>query len=407
CRQPSQSSSSQAASLSRPSSARNCHRDSAPSLSEVSSVKQASSISSSDQHKPKIQSPKKEGISRKKNFLRNHVKSRNIEQSEMESSPPKERSDKDYKRPSPDREKNHEQDVPFPQSENKTRPLPVPRVKASASPPQQRRDRLGSADFSTSLSVSSSTEDRETPRSLPNLSARQRRRQQMNEFAESKDNPNSARIKLKRAPERTESDKVTRTEKKDLQVEAMDPPRPKPTRQPSIPDSTSSSDEFLKVAEKEGPREIEARRENKEINNLICLLNTTLQMNNTAENSDEEEEERALKPGKKKSESSLPPPQLAQEPTLNHQIHKSVSMPSVETLTDTSRLMQRIRVLHSDCIKGVGYQALKKAYEILNKIDEDEVEPKLVDLLGKEKFDEYAGKIWQLKFCEESLFISS
>ena len=31
-------------------------------------------------------------------------------------------------------------------------------------------------------------------------------------------------------------------------------------------------------------------------------------------------------------------------------------------------------------------------------------QPQLVDLMGKEKFDEYAGKIWQLKFCEDSLY---
>lgn len=28
-------------------------------------------------------------------------------------------------------------------------------------------------------------------------------------------------------------------------------------------------------------------------------------------------------------------------------------------------------------------------------------QPKLVNLMGKENFDLYAGKIWQLKFCED------
>lgn len=100
----------------------------------------------------------------------------------------------------------------------------------------------------------------------------------------------------------------------------------------------------------------------------------------------------------------------------------------------------------------MGYAVLKKAYDILNHIEEDEIEvpymlqyffltmfeglqggcfcmfcahvhacihspdvsaffavlfqPKLMELLGKDKFDEYAGKIWQLKFCEDYLFIS-
>ena len=33
------------------------------------------------------------------------------------------------------------------------------------------------------------------------------------------------------------------------------------------------------------------------------------------------------------------------------------------------------------------------------------VQPKMMALLGKEKFDKYAIKIWQLKFCEESFFM--
>ena len=28
-------------------------------------------------------------------------------------------------------------------------------------------------------------------------------------------------------------------------------------------------------------------------------------------------------------------------------------------------------------------------------------QPQLVELMGKDKFDQYAGKIWQLKFCNE------
>ena len=28
-------------------------------------------------------------------------------------------------------------------------------------------------------------------------------------------------------------------------------------------------------------------------------------------------------------------------------------------------------------------------------------QPQLIQLMGKDKFDIYAGKIWQLKFCEE------
>uniref|UniRef100_A0A0B6ZPA0 non-specific serine/threonine protein kinase n=1 Tax=Arion vulgaris TaxID=1028688 RepID=A0A0B6ZPA0_9EUPU len=287
--------------------------------------------------------------------------------------------------------------------ENTIRPLPVPRVQSSAGVPQRREDRQVPAELLRSSSLSSSTEDKDTPRSLPNLSARQRRRQQKNECAVSKENPDSAaRVKLRRVVERTESDKITKSERLDLEPARLQQP---PIRQTSINDSTSSSDDSQRITGKEVTKDQEIKREKKEMNNFISLLDTTLQMNKTIETSEEEEEEIIAVDGQSvSSKAGLPPLPQQQQSTRDPNFHKSVSMPSVETLTDTSRLMHRIRMLHTDCMRGVGYAALKEAFAILNKIDEDEVEPKLVHLLGKDKFDEYAGKIWQLKFCEESLF---
>nr|XP_006811353.1 PREDICTED: serine/threonine-protein kinase Nek4-like [Saccoglossus kowalevskii] len=74
------------------------------------------------------------------------------------------------------------------------------------------------------------------------------------------------------------------------------------------------------------------------------------------------------------------------------------------TLTTCGRLMDRIGLLRKDILKGIGVEMLQRAYEILEDVDGEEVEPRLVDLMGKEKFDVYAGKIWQLKFCEETVF---
>ena len=88
-----------------------------------------------------------------------------------------------------------------------------------------------------------------------------------------------------------------------------------------------------------------------------------------------------------------------------------------------------------DCIRALGVRKLKQAYDILDNYESDEVEvslvlvvvvvatcgrdimhitnlqraallfqPQLEALLGKEDCDIYAGKIWQLKFCEEAAF---
>ncbi|XP_077986542.1 uncharacterized protein LOC144440940 [Glandiceps talaboti] len=74
------------------------------------------------------------------------------------------------------------------------------------------------------------------------------------------------------------------------------------------------------------------------------------------------------------------------------------------TLTTCGRLMDRIAALRRDIIKGVGIEVLKQAYELLEDTDGNEIEPRLVELMGRDKFDIFAGKIWQLKFCEETVF---
>ncbi|KAK6993721.1 serine/threonine-protein kinase Nek4 [Biomphalaria glabrata] len=246
-----------------------------------------------------------------------------------------------------------------------------------------------SASHSQSLASSkdsiSQSLDVDTPKSLINLSARQRRRQQKNDTVSSVEPPDSAHIKLRHPPHRAESERVTTAEKK-LSVSEV---KISASRHPSINDSTSSSSDDTLRSAPELPQEEKAQsKDSKEMNKFLTVLNTTLQKISVHHDSDEET------------------PSAENHEEGRQSIRKSLSMPSVETLTNTSRLMNRIKTLHKDCIKGVGYTVLKKAYEILDKIDEDEVEPKLVDLLGKDNFDEYAGKIWQLKFCEESLYMS-
>ncbi|XP_071081984.1 serine/threonine-protein kinase Nek4-like [Haliotis cracherodii] len=338
-------------------------------------------------------SPKKEKA-KKESYLRRKVDSTN--KSSAESKP--ERSDSTASVRSA--ASNHSNSS---RSSMTPRPLPVPKVEESSGLPQKREDlrlKESSSSSSKSSSVSSSKEDNanigdlETPRSLPNLSARERRRQK-NPAAVSLEQPKSARIRL---VERRSSDKAERS--KEGPVRSKPLPK-KPTRQPSIDAESSSSSEEVPRSTDSDNKEKQKRRENKEMSNFISLLNTTLKMNKQEDKSDDDSND-IISPSKVNG-SNHPPPEPV-EPEPEEPIHRASSMPSVETLTSTNRLMERIRLLQKDCVTGVGYDMLKKAYKILERIEDDEVEPRLVELLGKEKFDLFAGKIWQLKFCEESLF---
>eukprot|EP00057_Strongylocentrotus_purpuratus_P019087 XP_011673561.1 PREDICTED: serine/threonine-protein kinase Nek4-like [Strongylocentrotus purpuratus] len=73
-------------------------------------------------------------------------------------------------------------------------------------------------------------------------------------------------------------------------------------------------------------------------------------------------------------------------------------------MTTSGRLMDRIAMLRKDIMQGIGIELLTKAYELLEKDDDEDTEAQLLQLLGREKFEIYGGKIWQLKFCEETVF---
>lgn len=67
----------------------------------------------------------------------------------------------------------------------------------------------------------------------------------------------------------------------------------------------------------------------------------------------------------------------------------------------SGRLKDRIKRLRSECISGLGEAILHEAYRIIDTQTEESVESALVELMGKQKFEDYGGQIWQLKFCEE------
>ncbi|KAL4227083.1 Serine/threonine-protein kinase Nek4 [Mactra antiquata] len=276
------------------------------------------------------------------------------------------------------------------------RPLPPPpKVVEGEGLPQRGNsyqdnssNAIPSAD-SKSSSSSGSKDDNislgdETPRSLPNMTAREKRRRNNN--AQSCDRPHSARIRLERPSDSSKSTVITEREKNRYEVQQQSHVPAARHRQPSIKDddSSSSDEDTLKAVDSnQRQRNKQQHRENKEMSKFISVLDNTLQLNREDDKSEEEE---------------LQEVKIVDE---TPRIPRSSSMPSVDTLCNAGRLMARIQLLHEDCIKGVGWPVLHEAYDILGRIEEDEVEPKLVSLMGKDKFDLYAGKIWQLKFCED------
>ena len=165
----------------------------------------------------------------------------------------------------------------------------------------------------------------------------------------------------------------------------------------------------------------------KELNNFIPALDHMPKMNNqspsqTEERSDESGDE--IEAIAEKDEDKIA--ELSKKPTLGETCVKPkpsrmkssvISVPEVtednvrqnipgqvKTQGTSSRLMNRITVPRIDCIEALGVQKLKEAYDILDNVDGEELEANLITLLGKYHFDLYAGKIWQLKFCEEAAF---
>ena len=79
---------------------------------------------------------------------------------------------------------------------------------------------------------------------------------------------------------------------------------------------------------------------------------------------------------------------------------KIYSSDLLEISVSTGLLRDRIEFLRRDCIEGLGEEDFREACNIIDNQPEENVERSLVKLVGREKFEKYGGKIWQLKFCE-------
>nr|XP_002128026.1 serine/threonine-protein kinase Nek4 [Ciona intestinalis] len=253
-----------------------------------------------------------------------------------------------------------------------------------------------SSSKSSNASPVSSTEDK-TPRIS---SARERRRREKKKNLENKkisniENEGSGKVKLEVKPSPV----------------VLSPNYERQDSQTSLMDSAEKSEHKA------------------EENQFFTLLHTTLRLSDNKDG-DSPPMSHELSPVSEGSETSSTVTSLKEKPPPppTNQPHNATpcatkvkvivpEVPKVEqpklpskgisqaTLASTGKLMDRIVALRKDCIQGLGVPLLHRAYELLdNNLDEDETEKHLIQLLGSVRFNQWAGKIWQLKFCEESIF---
>lgn len=162
------------------------------------------------------------------------------------------------------------------------------------------------------------------------------------------------------------------------------------SRRTSTEGNTSSGEIVEPVVEVN--TDVEKRR--KEMDQFIAVLNNTLKMENNNNGVDAADEEFAF------IADAVPPAPLVARPVASAPVMRQVSD---ATINSSGRLNERINALRKDCIRGLGIHELNRVYLLMDTLEGDHLEEEMIDLLGREKFELYAGKIWQLKFCEESL----
>ncbi|XP_071808404.1 uncharacterized protein [Asterias amurensis] len=325
-------------------------------------------------------------------------------------------------------------------SARKGRPLPTPpaqagtpRTSASVSKkPSSNLSRIRSS--SSSSSVSSSKESVATPRTEEegrrsvNASARARRREKLRESQESVPSGPTVRSSTDASAGRRSSNGEIKTRATRSKSDPTPPNRQRAKgrevskgkdevdsvvrrqERPSVGEDSSDEDSS------EAP-EKEKKSNDKELSAFSSLLESTLKLDNPKEEEVNEQPE----------EEAEDIPDFAEPPSRNitadplsgtmdiyiraaaPRAPKGLGSPASPytrnaTMTTSGRLMDRIAALRKDIMQGIGIELLQKAYESLDNEDQDLVEAELISIMGREKFDIYGGKIWQLKFCEETVF---
>uniref|UniRef100_T1J4E5 non-specific serine/threonine protein kinase n=1 Tax=Strigamia maritima TaxID=126957 RepID=T1J4E5_STRMM len=87
--------------------------------------------------------------------------------------------------------------------------------------------------------------------------------------------------------------------------------------------------------------------------------------------------------------------------SLNHDKEDQL-IREVQGLKSDKRLQTQIAYLRRDCRSGLGQDVLLKALHLVNQFNCKSLQLGLKRLLGKENYNNYVGKILQLKLCEDS-----
>ncbi|KAI0222056.1 hypothetical protein LSAT2_026685 [Lamellibrachia satsuma] len=301
----------------------------------------------------------------------------------------------------------------------KHRPLPPgpsgPPVVSSADPRKSQSTKysqVNESGYSSTSSVAMSHDDmaasgdgqEDTPRGA-NLSARARRRAKKDV-----ETPRTSRsvvspvdcVNLMSRPDDTDQPDSA-IEKRTVAVVAKKPPIRQ--RQPSMPEDESSSDEDeFEVGSSEVKRKGQKKRSFPATTGHSVVERHVDQVDvlDSGDVVTHEEQWQTPAVGIGATPVNILDPNVLSSCTHTSDFHVVVG--HAVSLTTTGRLWERITMLRKDCIHGLGVLKLKQAYDILDEFEADELEPRLISLLGDRDFDIYAGKIWQLKFCEEAAF---
>ncbi|XP_052823240.1 serine/threonine-protein kinase Nek4 isoform X3 [Octopus bimaculoides] len=269
----------------------------------------------------------------------------------------------------------------------KSRPLPPPPViDISNSEPQNTNScvpRLSSSS-SSSKECSSNLGEGEAPKSLPNVLARQKRRQKQSLSCSLE--RHECRVELKQPSKLDESYDIHGEPRSVVPLKNVLPQQQYRQPEDDEDEENSSPEDNTRTTKNKWDK----LREDRDIENLAVVLNTTLQTYSWKSNDEKSDDDCTTII---KSTNTVM--------DTNSDDGEINDLPSAETLVQTKRLSDRINILEKNCESGVGKQILQQAIDILDKFEEEDIKPRLEELLGEEKFDQYAGKIWQLKYCRQ------
>ncbi|XP_030829270.1 serine/threonine-protein kinase Nek4 isoform X2 [Strongylocentrotus purpuratus] len=314
----------------------------------------------------------------------------------------------------------------------KSRPLPVPPkggTPETSKGAKRSTNSAGSSRTSSSSSVSSSRDDASTPRTDRGSSARTRRREKLRESQEqqsplshvrrssdavnrSHDEPDSNHPR--RPVAHTKSDPGSKDSSSSSSSASASLSRDERSNRHARTESRDTDSTISDDEDEDTKRSGKKKGDDDEIEEFSNLLATTLRIEKNKNKKVGEEGGDFGRDSPDTPEEPSPPPSArpGSGTNLNGTLDIAIEAAAPRapkglgnaTMTTSGRLMDRIAMLRKDIMQGIGIELLTKAYELLEKDDDEDTEAQLLQLLGREKFEIYGGKIWQLKFCEETVF---